>query len=181
MNPPGVTDALASLASEDGRAKGKILVVDDEPAVRRSLHTSLFGMGFDIGEASSGDEALALCRIVRYDAVLLDLYMPGKGGVETCRDLRRMMPRMAILVVSVEDSEESKVAALEAGADDFVTKPFHLGELCARIRSALRRCRATAEQGDESITIGDIEILPLRRAKNVSDTRLALPLPRPAG
>ena len=106
---------------------------------RRSLHTTLFSMGFDIGEASSGEEAVALCRIVKYDAVLLDINMPGKGGVETCRQLRRLMPRIAILMLSVNDDAERKVEALEAGADDYVTKPFHMRELTARIRAALRR------------------------------------------
>lgn len=160
--------------TENGRMKGKLLVVDDDASVRRSLHTTLFTMGFDIGEASDGDEAIALCRIVRYDAVLLDLNMPGKGGMETCRELRRMMPRIAILILSVIDDEEQKVAALEAGADDYLTKPFHIGELVARIRSALRRSRATAEQGDEAIRIGEIELLPARRQVNRAGRRVHL-------
>lgn len=162
MSSNGMPLAIAA-EQEFGRAKGKLLVVDDQPGVRRSLHTSLFSLGFDIGEASSGDEAIALCRIVRYDGVLLDLNMPGKTGIETCRELRRMMPRLAIVIVTVEDNEETIIEALEAGADDFVSKPFHLGELCARIRSALRRAQGAAGQGDESITIGDISILPARR------------------
>jgi two-component system, OmpR family, KDP operon response regulator KdpE len=145
------------------KSEGKLLVVDDESALRRSLHTTLFSMGFDIGEASSGEEALALCRIVKYDAVLLDINMPGKGGIETCRELRRLMPRIAILMLSVNDDEERKVEALEAGADDYVTKPFHMRELTARIRAALRRARAVAEQGDDAVAIGDIEIYPARR------------------
>ena len=145
------------------RSEGKLLVVDDETALRRSLHTTLFSMGFDIGEASSGDEAIALCRIVKYDAVLLDVNMPGKGGIDTCKELRRLMPKLAILMLSVNDDEERKVDALESGADDYITKPFHIRELTARIRSALRRARAVVEQGDEVITIGDIELLPARR------------------
>src|SRR6202050_4299576 len=145
------------------KQEGKLLVVDDDASVRRTLHTTLYSLGFDIGEASTGDEALALCRIVRYEAVLLDVNMPGKGGIETCRELRRLMPRIAILMLSVNDDEERKVEALEAGADDYVTKPFHMRELTARIRAALRRARAVAEPGDDAVAIGDIEIYPARR------------------
>src|SRR5271170_3863683 len=87
--------------AQSGKPEGKLLVVDDDAAVRRALHTTLYGLGFDIAEAAGGDEALALCRIVRYDAVLLDVNMPGKSGIETCRELRRLMPRIAILMLSV--------------------------------------------------------------------------------
>jgi two-component system KDP operon response regulator KdpE len=145
------------------RQEGKILVVDDEASVRRALHSTLFTLGFDIGEASSGDEAIALCRIVRYDGVLLDINMPGKGGIETCRELRRLIPGMAILMLSVNDDQERKIEALEAGADDYVIKPFHVGELTARIRSAIRRTKAAAVPAEESIRVGEIEIHPARR------------------
>jgi two-component system KDP operon response regulator KdpE len=145
------------------RQEGKILVVDDEASVRRALHSTLFSLGFDIGEASSGEEAIAICRIVRYDGVLLDINMPGKGGIETCRELGRLVPGMAILMLSVNDDQERKIEALEAGADDYVTKPFHVGELTARIRAALRRSRASAAPTEEVITVGEIEIHPARR------------------
>jgi two-component system, OmpR family, KDP operon response regulator KdpE len=143
--------------------EGKLLVVDDDPSVRRTLHTTLYSLGFDIGEATNGEEALALCRIVRYDAVLLDINMPGKGGIETCRELRRLLPRVAILMLSVSDDQERKIEALEAGADDYVTKPFHMRELTARIRSALRRSRVVSSQADELIQIGEVELHPARR------------------
>ncbi len=145
------------------RQEGKILIADDEASVRRALHSTLFTLGFDIGEASSGDEAIALCRIVRYDGVLLDIKMPGKGGIETCRELRRLAPGMAILMLSVNDDQERKIEALEAGADDYVTKPFHVGELAARIRSAIRRTKAAAVPAEETIRVGEIEIHPARR------------------
>src|SRR5580704_217058 len=125
------TDALSIMTSYNhgreataSKQEGKLLVVDDDASVRRTLHTTLYSLGFDIGEAASGDEALALCRIVRYDAVLLDVNMPGKSGIETCRELRRLMPRIAILMLSVNDDQDHKVEGLEAGADDYVTKPF---------------------------------------------------------
>jgi two-component system KDP operon response regulator KdpE len=145
------------------KQEGKLLVVDDDASVRRTLHTTLYSLGFDIGEASTGEEAIALCRIVRYEAVLLDINMPGKDGIETCRELRRLLPRLAILMLSVNDDHERKIEALEAGADDYVTKPFHMRELTARIRSALRRSRASATQSDELISIGDVELHPARR------------------
>jgi two-component system KDP operon response regulator KdpE len=145
------------------RQEGKLLVVDDEASVRRALHTTLYSLGFDIGEASTGEEAIALCRIVRYDAVLLDINMPGKGGIETCRELSRLMPGMAILMLSVNDDHERKIEALEAGADDYITKPFHMRELTARIRAALRRSRASAVPGEDLITVGEIELHPARR------------------
>jgi two-component system KDP operon response regulator KdpE len=145
------------------RHEGKLLVVDDEASVRRALHGTLYSLGFDIGEATTGEEAIALCRIVQYDAVLLDINMPGKGGMETCREIRRLMPRMAILILSVNDDQERKIEALEAGADDYVTKPFHMRELVARIRAALRRSRTSAAPCEEQITIGEIELHPAKR------------------
>jgi len=150
-------------ASQANRPEGKLLIVDDEPAVRRALHSTLYSLGFDIGEAASGEEALALCRIVRYDAVLLDLNMPGKTGIETCAELRRLLPRVSILMLSVVDDQERKVEALEAGADDYVTKPFHMRELTARIRAALRRARTTAAQPEDVISIGEVMLNPARR------------------
>jgi two-component system, OmpR family, KDP operon response regulator KdpE len=145
------------------KQEGKLLVVDDDASVRRTLHTTLYSLGFDIGEASTGEEAIALCRIVRYEAVLLDINMPGKDGIDTCRELRRLLPRIAIIMLSVNDDHERKIEALEAGADDYVTKPFHMRELTARIRSALRRSRASTAQSDELISIGDVELHPARR------------------
>ncbi len=148
---------------QTSKPEGKVLVVDDDASVRRTLHTTLYNLGFDIGEAGAGDEALALCRIMRYDAVLLDINMPGKSGIETCRELRRLMPRIAILMLSVNDDHERKIEALDAGADDYVTKPFHMRELTARIRAALRRSRAAAAHSEEVISIGDVELKPARR------------------
>src|SRR5271169_5264108 len=93
------TDSLSYMPSyghgkeTPSKQEGKLLVVDDDASVRRTLHTTLYSMGFDIGEATTGEEAIALCRIVRYEAVLLDINMPGKDGIDTCRELRRMLPR----------------------------------------------------------------------------------------
>src|ERR1700728_3019961 len=158
-----LSSAPEGQAAQPERAEGKVLITDDDVSVRRALHTTLLSLGFDIGEAASGEEAIELCRIIKYDAVLLDINMPGKSGIETCAELRRMRPKLAILMVSVNDDYERKIKALEAGADDYVTKPFHMRELTARIRAALRRTRATAAQSDELISIGDVELHPARR------------------
>lgn len=99
-----------------------------------------------------------------YNVVLLDINMPGMDGIETCRQLRRLLPRVAILMLTVRDSQDDKVQALEAGADDYVTKPFNIRELTARIRAAVRRAQALEDNRSESIRIGDIELQPARRA-----------------
>jgi two-component system KDP operon response regulator KdpE len=95
--------------------------------------------------------------------VLLDINMPGIDGLETCRQLRRLFPRIAILMLTVRDSQEDKVQALEAGADDYVTKPFQLRELTARIRAAVRRAQALPDHINLVIHIGEIELDPARR------------------
>jgi two-component system KDP operon response regulator KdpE len=131
-------------------------------------------LGFDIGEAASGDEAIELCRIVKYDAALLDINMPGKSGIETCIQLRRMMPRLAILMLSVNDDPDLKAKALEAGADDYVSKPVHMRELTARIRAALRRTRSTPDHSEEVIVIGDLSLHPARRLVQKAGITLSL-------
>ena len=141
----------------------RILIVDDEPSIRRGLRTTLNGLGFESSEAARGEEALSLVRTSRFDAVLLDLNMPGIGGVETCRRMRRIAPRLPILVISVIDTEDRKVEALDAGADDYTTKPFSMKELTARLRASIRRAQIPEVQPDAVIAIGDIELHPTRR------------------
>jgi two-component system KDP operon response regulator KdpE len=141
----------------------KVLIVDDEPAIRRGLRSTLNGLGFESAEAARGEEALSLARTSRFDAILLDLKMPGIGGVETCRRIRQILPRLPILVISVNDSEDGKVEALDAGADDYITKPFSVKELMARLRSAIRRSQLPERSQDAVIAIGDIELHQSRR------------------
>jgi two-component system, OmpR family, KDP operon response regulator KdpE len=119
-------------------ALGLILIVDDELAIRHTLHATLNQLGFKTIEASGGEEALSLIRTNPFDAVLLDINMPGMTGVDTCRNMRRLFPRIPILMLTVRDSEDDKVEALDAGADDYITKPFQLRELIARITAAMR-------------------------------------------
>src|ERR1017187_1705197 len=145
---------------------GLILIVDDEMSIRRALHTTLHKLGFKTVEAARGEEALSLVRTNSFDAVLLDINMPGMSGVDTCRNMRRLSPRIPILMLTVRDSEDDKVEALDAGADDYVTKPFQLRELTARIRAAMRWAKAPAAQEDQEprvLHIGDIELDPVRR------------------
>jgi two-component system, OmpR family, KDP operon response regulator KdpE len=115
-----------------------ILVVDDEPQIRRVMRSTLSAHGYVITEAKTGEEALALLRKERPDLVLLDVNMPGMGGIEACREIRRSSDA-PIIMLTVRNAERDKVQALDAGADDYVVKPFGIEELLARIRAALRR------------------------------------------
>jgi two-component system, OmpR family, KDP operon response regulator KdpE len=142
----------------------RVLVVDDEPAIRRALRPPLTELGFELTEASRGEMALELMRTEPFDAVLLDVNMPGIGGIETLRRMRAMAPRLPILMLTVRDREEEKVNALEMGADDYVTKPFGVRELVARIRASVRRVQAPAPSEDAPIEIGEIRLMPARRS-----------------
>ncbi|HUJ31053.1 MAG TPA: response regulator transcription factor [Candidatus Acidoferrum sp.] len=116
----------------------KILVVDDAPQVRRVLRTTLSAEGYTIYEARTGEEALEAFRAEPSDIILLDVNMPGMGGLEACREIRRASD-VPIIMLTVRDAEQDKVRALDVGADDYVVKPFGMQELLARIRAALRR------------------------------------------
>jgi len=141
----------------------RVLVVDDEPAIRRALRPPLVELGFSVAEASRGEEALQALRAAAYDVVLLDINMPGIGGIETLKRIRAFSPRLPVLMLTVRDQEEDKVEALDMGADDYVTKPFSTRELIARIRTAVRRVRAPARPEDAPIEIGEIRLEPVKR------------------
>jgi two-component system KDP operon response regulator KdpE len=135
---------------------GRILVVDDEPQIRRIMRTTLAGAGYEVDDAKTGEEALAKVREFRPELVLLDINMPGMDGLETCRALRGD-PNVAIIMLTVRNTEAAKVEALDAGADDFVTKPFSTPELLARIRAALRRV-PVSQSSATRIRVGDLTI-----------------------
>jgi two-component system KDP operon response regulator KdpE len=137
---------------------GSLLVVEDDEALRQSLRNTLEAVGFSPGEASSGEEALLALQHHTFEAILLDVNMPGIGGMETCRRMRQMDPLLPILVLTVRDEEKDKIEALDAGADDYITKPFQFLELTARVRSAIRRFRSRTDSLDRPITIGDITL-----------------------
>src|SRR5882757_3976844 len=121
--------------------RSNVLVVEDDAGIRQSLFETLTALGFLIGEAINGEQALSRLRMIDYDAVLLDINMPGMGGIETCRRVHHGHPRIPIIMLTVRDEEDDKVEALDAGADDYVTKPFQIRELTARLRSAIRRSK----------------------------------------
>ncbi len=148
------------------KALANILVVDDESSIRRALRVTLGNLGFDVAEAATGEQALALLRATtpaHYDAVLLDMNMPGMGGMTACREIRRLSPRLPILMLTIRDNQDDKVEALDSGADDYVTKPFHMRELTARVRAAIRRSNTSDDPTGNVLTIGDISIDPERR------------------
>jgi len=142
MNP------LAGSAS----SYGSILVTDDDPLVRRALNNTLHSFGFDVAEAEDGEHALVRIKEYPFDAVLLDVDMPGMGGVAACRELRQLFPYLQILMLSVRDSENDKVQALNAGADDYVTKPFSIPELVARLNAATRRARGVSPKRQKELS-----------------------------
>jgi two-component system KDP operon response regulator KdpE len=152
---------------------GRILVADDEPQIRRVMRTTLIAQGYEVSDARSGDEVLIKVREDRFDLLLLDVNMPGMSGLEVCRDVRKTS-EIAIIMLTVRDSEHDKVAALDAGADDYVTKPFNTQELLARIRAALRRNPMSAESGHQIILLEGVEInLATRRVRvREQDVRL---------
>src|SRR5271157_2602796 len=136
---------------------GRILVVDDEPRIRRAMRSSLVLQGFEVGDARSGDEALEQLRTDGYDLVLLDINMPGASGIEICRTIRATGD-IPIVMLTVRNAERDKIQALEAGADDYVTKPFSMGELVARIRAHLRRSPPVASSESKRVNLGQVEI-----------------------
>jgi two-component system, OmpR family, response regulator MprA len=136
----------------------KILVVDDERAVRESLRRALELEGYEIELAADGREALERLEADSHpDALILDVLMPGVDGLEVCRRLRRMGSRLPVLMLTARDAVENRVAGLDAGADDYVTKPFALEELLARIRALLRR---TSDGTGEALRFSDLELDP---------------------
>ena len=135
---------------------GRILVVDDDPQIRRVMRVTLTGRGYEVDDAKSGEIALERIRDERFDLILLDMNMPGMGGLETCREIRSRS-EVAIIMLTVRDTEADKVEALDAGADDYVTKPYRDGELLARIRAALRRS-ASAQGPAGPLKIGAVEV-----------------------
>jgi len=135
---------------------GRILVVDDDPQIRRVMRVTLTGQGYEVDDARTGETALEKLRAERFDLVLLDMNMPGMGGIETCSAIRSTS-EIAIIMLTVRDTDADKVEALDAGADDYVTKPYNAPELLARIRANLRRTPWT--QGPVGrLAIGSVEV-----------------------
>lgn len=136
----------------------RVLVVDDESAMRRALSASLTAGGYLVEDAQDGEQAVEKARRQLFDLVLLDVNMPGGGGIEACRRLRPLLRNAGIIMITVSDSLEDKVKALDAGADDYVTKPFLLRELLARLRALTRRIRQDHLPEAEVLRIGALEL-----------------------
>lgn len=144
-------------------SNANILVTDDDFDLRRALKRTLDALGFQVTESSSGEDAIRAVSSQRFHAVLMDVNMPGVGGIAACRTIRKLDPSLQILMLTVRDRETDKVEALDAGADDYITKPFSIPELAARLRSAVRRAAVAPSPASGPIVIGDIELDPGRR------------------
>jgi two-component system KDP operon response regulator KdpE len=148
-----------------------ILVVDDEPQIRRVLRATLSSTGYEVIEAQSGQEAIEMVVTERPELILLDVNMPGMSGLEACNKIRMSFDG-PIIMVTVRNTERDKIAALDAGADDYIVKPFAIGELLARIRAALRR--ATPEESLPIIEFPELSIDFEKRTVNVRGARVHL-------
>lgn len=147
----------------------RILVVDDEPQVLRGLSAALTAAGYEVATAASAAAAIEAAALLPPDAVVLDLILPDGTGVEVCRRLREWT-QVPIVVVSAVDEETEKIAALDAGADDYVTKPYAVGELLARVRAAMRRAAAPAGEEPE-VAFGEVTVdLALREVRRGGET-----------
>jgi two-component system KDP operon response regulator KdpE len=153
-------------------SKGRILLVDDDAQICRVMRTAFKAEGYEIDEAGSGEEALGLIGPNKYDVVLLDTNLPGKSGVDTCKEIR-VTSGVPIIMVTVRDDAADKIEALDSGAYDYVTKPFGMGEMLARVRSALRRT-ISVEFSEPYLRFDNIEIDFEARRLTVSGERVRL-------
>ena len=138
-------------------SQARVLIVDDEPQIRRVMMTALAANGYQASEARTGEEALETLRGEEPDVILLDMNMPGMGGMAACKEIRAASDA-AIIVLSVRDSERDKISALDAGADDYMTKPFSVNELMARIRANLRRVPSVPDNTEPVVVSDDLTI-----------------------
>jgi two-component system, OmpR family, KDP operon response regulator KdpE len=139
---------------------GRVLVVDDEPQIRRVMRTALTTAGYEVSDARSGEEAVEQLGEEKFDLILLDVNLPGMSGLEACRLIRHdtLVPDVPIIMLTVRNAEKDIVEALDAGADDYVVKPFGIPELLARIRAALRRAPLPQDSAPLRISLKDVEV-----------------------
>jgi two-component system KDP operon response regulator KdpE len=157
----------------NSEVKRNILVVDDEAQITRVLKTTLSSQGYGIRTASDGEEALQLMKDWTPDLIVTDLRMPNMDGLQLCRHIRTES-RIPIIVLSVKGEEKIKVEALDAGADDYITKPFSVNELLARVRAALRRATTSPQTETPVIEVGDFRIDIPGRTVQVKDREVRL-------
>lgn len=149
----------------------KILVVEDEQGLRETIRTSLLKEKFVVEVAVDYHSALSKINDYDYDCILLDIMLPGGSGLDLLRELKKLRRNDSVLIISAKDSLDDKVDGLELGADDYLTKPFHLAELNARVKSLIRRRMA---KGEVTLTIGNLKLYPDQRKAEVNDTLLQL-------
>jgi two-component system response regulator MprA len=150
----------------------RILVVDDEPQLRRALERALKLEGYEVATAADGDEALAAAGETRPDAIVLDVLMPKRDGLEVCRELRARQDQTPVLMLTARDAVADRVDGLDAGADDYVVKPFALEELLARLRALLRR--GDGKGADEQLAYADLTLDPATREVRRGDREVEL-------
>ena len=149
----------------------KILIVEDEPDLRETIRISLLKENFVVENAADYYSALEKVNDYDYDCILLDIMLPGGSGLDLLRELKRLRRSDSVLIISAKDSLDDKVEGLELGADDYLTKPFHLAELNARVKSVIRRRQA---KGDVSVTVGNLLLYPDKRQVEVGGVPLQL-------
>ena len=162
-----------SLIAAPSSTRKKILLVDDEAAIVQSLRYNLEKNGYVVTAAGDGRSAVALAASEEPDLVILDIMLPLLDGIEACKEIRKTSS-VPIIMLTAKDQEFDKVLALELGADDYVTKPFSLGEIIARVKARLRRQEVDHEGRDETITVGDISIDRSRQRLLVRGENVAL-------
>jgi len=155
---------------------GRILVIDDEPQIRRVMRAALSATGYEVSDARSGEDAVEKLGGERFDLILLDVNLPGMSGLEACRVIRRetLVPDVPIIMLTVRNAEKDIVEALDAGADDYVVKPFGTPELLARIRAALRRAPLPQDSAPQRISLKDVEVDFLSRQVTVRGRNVRL-------
>jgi two-component system KDP operon response regulator KdpE len=152
----------------------KVVVADDDPAMRRGLCAALRAAGYAVEEARDGEQAVRLFRERQTDLALLDINMPGIGGLEACRRIRAAVPSVGIIMITVREAEEDIIQALNAGADDYLTKPFRIRELMARLGAVMRRLRAPAAPEAQILRAGELELDVARRSLRKSGEEVHL-------
>ena len=157
-----------------------LLIVDDEPAILKGLEDTFTLRGFKVTTAANGEEALAAATSGNFHALLLDLMLPGLHGYEVCRRLRARGDRIPIIMLTALGAEEDKVEGLEIGADDYITKPFSVRELVARVEALLRRAASPMDPGPDGLTLGDLK-LDFKRLEGFRGGTSFMLTPREAG
>ncbi len=172
-----MTIAAATLSHAPKKAQSRVLVIEDDPDIAGMLTLHLRAEGFEIAVESSGEAGLEHLRRERPDLLVLDLMLPGIDGLHVCRKVRESGDYLPIIILSAKSSETQRVVGLELGADDYLTKPFSMNELIARIHAVLRRMAAAAQLADQragAIRHGDLHIDPIAREVRMRDREIAL-------